>query len=114
MDLAVAAYIITKTYPKEEMFGLTSQIRRAASSVPANIAERWGGGSSKEFIQFLRVAQGSLKEVEIHLIPCIRVELCRQESVDPLLENTMNIGKMLRSLIATLKQNLADKKIGKK
>ncbi|WP_348627949.1 MULTISPECIES: four helix bundle protein [unclassified Mesorhizobium] len=62
MDLAVAVYGATKSWPKEELYGLTSQVRRAASSVPANIAEGYG------YQQFLRIAQGSRKELETQLL----------------------------------------------
>ena len=63
MDLAEQCYRLTKTFPKAELFGMTSQIQRAAASIPANIAEGWGRNSTAEYIQFLRIAQGSLKEL---------------------------------------------------
>ncbi len=68
VDLAVTCYKLSKTFPKEDLFGMTSQLRRSSASVAANIAEGHGRESSASFIQFLRIAQGSLKETETHLI----------------------------------------------
>lgn len=64
MALAEVCYRITKTFPKEEFYGMVSQIRRAAVSIPANIAEGYGREYRNEYIKFLRIAQGSLKELE--------------------------------------------------
>ena len=102
MDLAVEVYRVTKQFPREEMFGLTSQIRRAASSVPANIAEGWGRETSGGYIQFLRIAQGSLKELETHLLLAQRVELCPYEPIQILLDQIDQIGRMLRALLRTI------------
>lgn len=66
MDMAADIYTMTRAFPREEMFGLSAQMRRAASSIPANIAEGFGRAQRKSFIQFLRFAQGSLKELETH------------------------------------------------
>jgi four helix bundle protein len=68
MALAEACYRLTRGFPKDEMFGLTSQIRRSATSIPANIAEGHGRENTRSFIQFLRIAQGSVKELETHLL----------------------------------------------
>ena len=75
MDIAAELYRLTKAFPRQEQFGLTSQIRRAASSIPANIAEGWGRQSTGEFRHFLRIAQGSLRELETHLLLSQRVDL---------------------------------------
>ena len=68
LDLVEMVYKVTKEFPKEELYGLTNQLRRAAVSVPSNIAEGAGRGSKKEFIQFLHIALGSLSEVETQLV----------------------------------------------
>jgi len=103
MDLAEACYLHTKGFPREEMFGLTSQIRRAASSIAANIAEGYGREQTKIFVQFLRLSQGSLKELETHLLLAQRVKLATRE-LDPLLDQCQELGKMLRALIRSLQQ----------
>ncbi|KQT20065.1 four helix bundle protein [Methylobacterium sp. Leaf399] len=102
MVLAEACYEQTRTFPREEMFGLTSQIRRAAASVAANIAEGHGRETSGSFVQFLRMSQGSLKELETHVILSGRVGILAWDKVDRLLERSDELGKMLRALIRSL------------
>jgi four helix bundle protein len=86
------------------MFGWTSQVRRAAASIPANIAEGHGRESTGSFIQSLRIAQGSTKELETHLLLSERVGLLTRESLDPAMARCNEIGKMLRSLIRSLQE----------
>jgi four helix bundle protein len=102
MDLAELCYRTTRRFPKDELYGMTSQIRRAAASVPANIAEGHGRNSRGEYIQFLRVAQGSLKELETHLLLAQRVGLTDENAVVPTLNKSETLGKMLRALIRSL------------
>lgn len=102
IDLAEACYIVTRGFPREEMFGLTSQIRRSAVSVSANIAEGYGRENTRSFIQFLRISQGSLKELETHLLIAHIVKIAAEESVAPLLERCSTLGRMLRALIRSL------------
>jgi four helix bundle protein len=104
MNLAVGVYKLAKVFPREELYGLTSQVRRASASVPANIAEGYGRESTGSYIQALRIAQGSLKELETHLVLSVRVEVAAEDSVAPLLDNAEVVGKMLRSLIRSLEQ----------
>ena len=106
MLLAEDCYRLSKGFPREEMFGMTSQIRRAAAAIPANIAEGWGREGTREYIQFLRIAQGSLKELETHLILCQRVGLAKMQSVNPMLQRTTEIGKIIRFLIGSLQRKL--------
>ncbi len=104
LDLTEQCYRLTGTFPKEELFGLTSQIRRAAASVPGNIAEGWGRSGTSEYLQFLRVAQGSLKELETYLIVAQRVELLSPSSLGLALGLCTEIGKMLNALMTSLKR----------
>ena len=102
MDLAVACYQITKSYPKSELFGLTSQIRRSANSIAANIAEGHGRESTASFIQFCRISQGSLKELETHLVLSNRVQLLKADQVKELIADCESVGRMLRAMIRSL------------
>ncbi|TPL87754.1 four helix bundle protein [Mesorhizobium sp. B2-3-14] len=102
MDLAAATYALTKAWPKEELYGLTSQIRRSATSIPANIAEGYGRDNRGSYQQFLRIAQGSLKELETHLQIAERIGLATHDQADRILLATEGIGKMLRQLISKL------------
>ncbi|MFM9975644.1 MAG: four helix bundle protein [Beijerinckiaceae bacterium] len=102
MALAEASYEMTRAFPKEEMFGMTSQIRRSSASIAANVAEGHGRELTDSFIQFLRISQGSLKELETHVILANRVGLLASNNADSLLIRTESLGKSLRSLIRSL------------
>jgi four helix bundle protein len=108
MDLAVACYDVTRDFPKSETYGMASQIRRASVSIPANIAEGFGRDSTGNFVSFLRVSQGSLKELETHLLLSIRVGLSEQQSVDPLLQQCDELGRMLRAYIRSIQRSVED------
>jgi four helix bundle protein len=102
MLLAEMSYRHTKNFPRYELFGLTAQIRRAAASVPANIAEGYGRDNRGSYIQFLRISQGSCKELETHVLLSRRV----LGDVTPAPELVLNqadvVGRMLRGLIRSL------------
>ena len=102
MNLAVECYAITRAFPRDELFGLTSQIRRSASSVPANIAEGYGREQTGAYIQFLRIAQGSLKELETHLILAQRVGILADVALATPIGLADQLGRILRSLIRAL------------
>jgi four helix bundle protein len=104
MELAVAAYKLAAEFPRDELYCLTSQIRRAAASVPANIAEGYGRDSSGSYVQQLRIAQGSLKAVETHLILASRVGITTMSAITPLLDRADEVGKMLGSLTRSIEQ----------
>ena len=109
MELAEACYRLTRDFAKAEMFASSSQIRRASASIPANIAEGHGRESTKSFIQHLRIAQGSLKELETHLLLAQRVGLIETMQADPLMARCEILGKRLRSLIRSLQQRVVQR-----
>jgi four helix bundle protein len=91
-------YMLTSRFPANEIYGLTNQIRRAAVSIPSNIAEGQGRNSPKEFRQFLGIALGSVGEVETQLIIAKEIAYLNIEELNPLLERIDHIRKMLKSL----------------
>lgn len=103
MEIAELCYRLTRKFPREEMHGgLGSQINRASSRIPANIAEGYGRAHRKEYLQYVRIANGSLKELETHLILSQRVGLAVKEEVEIILELCDAEGRMLLSLIRSL------------
>ena len=108
MTLAELCYRLTRDFPREELFGMVSQIRRSAASIAANIAEGHGREQTRSFIQFLRMAQGSLKELETHLLLSQRVQLASSSSLAPLFSQCNELGGMLRSLIRSLQKRAAE------
>jgi four helix bundle protein len=102
MTLAELCYRATAEFPREEMYGLTAQIRRAVVSIPANIAEGYGRDQTGSFVQFLRIAQGSARELETHLILARRIGLLHADVQKHLLDECEAVSKMLRSLIRSL------------
>ncbi len=102
MDLAEGCYLATRQFPRDELYGMISQIRRASASIPANISEGYGRKSRNEYIQFLYIAQGSLKELETHLLLSQRVKLAPKEVIIPLLTQCESVGRLLTGLIRAL------------
>ena len=102
MDLAAEVYRLSGCWPKEEMYGLTSQARRAAVSVPANIAEGYGRQSTTSYAQFLKIARGSLKELETHLLLAQRVGVSPTGGCDAALALAEETGRMLGGLLRSL------------
>ncbi len=107
MTLAESCYRSTRQFPRDEQFGLTSQIRRAGGSVPANIAEGHGRENTGNFVQHLRISQGSLKELETHLLLAERVGILPVLDLQPILVQCESLGKMLRALIRSLQDKAA-------
>jgi four helix bundle protein len=101
--LATRLYKATGRFPVDEKFGLISQIRRSATSIPANVAEGWGRGSTKEYIQFLLMARGSLMELETHLIISHNLGYLGPETLSASRSETRELGRMLNGLIDALR-----------
>jgi four helix bundle protein len=108
MDIAAACYEATRDFPKSEVYGMASQIRRASVSIPANIAEGYGRDSTGNFVSSLKISQGSLKELETHLLLCIRVGLSDERTVQPLLQQCDELGRMLRAFIRSFQRSVED------
>jgi four helix bundle protein len=102
MDLVTAMYRVTATFPKEELYGLTSQLRRAAVSVPSNIAEGQGRHGMAEFRHFLRQANGSLMELETQITIAERLCYINPDTAGRLLGDSAEVGKILNGLIKSL------------
>jgi len=97
LQLCKDVYLVTKNFPKEEIYGLTSQIRRCAVSIPSNIAEGKGRNSDKDFIRFLQIALGSIYELQTQLE--LAFELSYIDNINSLIDLSIEIEKMLNSLI---------------
>ncbi|TBY83680.1 four helix bundle protein [Rhizobium leguminosarum bv. viciae] len=104
IDLAVDCYQLTRKFPKEEVYGLTAQMRRAATSIAANIAEGHGREVTGSFIQFLRISQGSLKELETHMLISHRIGLIDESEFGQMTGKCDEIGRMIRALIRSLQE----------
>ena len=100
MDFAVAVYRATDAFPANERFGLRSQVRRAAASVSANLAEGVGRGSTGAFQAFARIARGSLHEAVSHLMLARRLEFLGEAALDAVLAHADRLGPMLSGILA--------------
>jgi four helix bundle protein len=98
INVVELCYILTKDFPKEELYSLTNQIRSAAISIPSNIAEGQSRWSTREFLRFLSIAKGSLSELETQLILAQRIEYLSEDNLSKTLDLTNEIGKMISGL----------------
>ena len=101
--LALEVYEASRKFPGEERYGLTSQMRRSAASIPTNIAEGCGRGSEADFARFLQIAAGSASELEDQLLLARDLKLLNQHAYEPLNRDVTEVKRMLHSFIATLK-----------
>lgn len=102
VDLATVIYSVTKKYPKIEMYGIVSQMRRSVVSISSNIAEGAGRQSKKEFKRFLNIAKGSSYELETQLTISRNLGFISQDAFDEILESLTELHKMIHALIKTL------------
>jgi four helix bundle protein len=102
MDLVEEIYRITKAFPREEIYGLTSQLRRCGVSIPSNIAEGQGRRTDAEFAHRLSIAHGSLREAETQLMIAKRLAYIADEQLDNLLVKTAEVGRLINGLWKTL------------
>jgi four helix bundle protein len=106
IDLVEHVYQISKTFPDHERFGLTSQVRRAAVSVPSNVAEGWGLGSRKQYLHHLDMARGSLYEVETQMTIAWRLGYVDATGHETLLAQTDELGRVLFGLMRSIRAHL--------
>ena len=111
IELVTAIYLMTKTYPKEEIFGLVSQMRRAAISVPSNIAEGYARGTDREKLHFLRISSGSMSEIETQVMLSLNLGYISQESYKELSEKVTSVWKQLNALISSIKKRLSPQEL---
>lgn len=112
MDLAVACHRLVDAFPRVEKYGLALQVRRAAVSVPANIAEGRSRFGTREFARFLSIARGSLAELETHLLLAQRLGYVEAARMAPMLTRIAEIGRMLNALRGTLASRARQRRAG--
>ena len=100
--MVVAVYTLTSDFPSQERYGLTSQMQRAAVSIPANIAEGYGRVHRGDYLHHLSIARGSLAELETHITLAVRLKFVERERATSVWSMTQEVGKMLSSMIRSL------------
>ena len=106
MRLVTEIYQQTNTFPSDERFGLVSQIRRSAVSIPSNIAEGYGRQSTKDYIRFLQLARGSLYELQTQMEISLNLQYYNQQDFDRINDSSKEIERMMSSLIRKVKETL--------
>ena len=106
MDLVTSVYLVTRDFPRDEAFGLTIQMRRAATSIPSNIAEGQARDHLREYLHHLSMAQGSCAELETQVEIAGRIGYCSAVQTDPLLAEAAAVARQLRSLRVALRRKL--------
>ena len=111
MELARIVYSIVKLLPREELYALSDQMRRAVISIPSNIAEGYYRNSTRDYIRFLSIAKGSLGEIETQLMLCEDFGYLKNEQITPALRKCDEIGKMLTMLINNLLSKISKNEV---
>lgn len=102
MDLVEKVYGASRSFPREEIYGLTSQIRRAVVSIPSNIAEGQGRRTTPDFVRHLSIAYGSLREVETQIIIAARLNYLERSKCQELTKATAEVGRLINGLVSSL------------
>jgi four helix bundle protein len=110
MDLVEACYRVSSSLPRDEQFGLGSQIKRAATSVPANIAEGYGRWNVREFARFLAIANGSLRELETHVLIARRLGYIAPAGAAPIIESASELARMIYAMRLKMRSRLMAEK----
>ena len=103
--LTLEIYKVTATFPREEIYGLTSQLRRSSASIPANIAEGFGRGGNAELTRFLQIGMGSASEVEYHILLAWDLNLLSKKTYDDLNGRIVGVKRMLASLLLKVRRD---------
>lgn len=107
IDFVEAVYMVSGEFPKPELYGLTSQIRRAVISIPSNIAEGQCRTTSREFVRFLGIAEGSLSEVETQLVIAERLKYIRPQQMEELLDRAAEVARLVKALTKSIERRIA-------
>ncbi len=102
MKLVTGVYSTTKYLPKEEIYGLVSQIRKSAVSIPSNIAEGYGRNSTNDYIRFLQISNGSLYELQTQLEICLNLQYLSRDTFEKVYQQSREIERMISSLVKKL------------
>lgn len=108
MDLVTETYRIVRLLPKEELYALSSQIRRSAVSIPSNIAEGSGRKATRDYCHFLKIAYGSLCELETQLILCCRLGYVKEENIQAAMQLSSETGRMLNAMLQRMSTEKTD------
>ncbi|KAB8331191.1 four helix bundle protein [Scytonema tolypothrichoides VB-61278] len=102
MEIAEKCYFLTQLFPRDELYGMVQQIRRSAVSIAANIAEGYGRRTTREYVRFLNIAQGSINELETHLVLSQRVGLSKPKDIESIIFLLREESRMIIALIKKL------------